>query len=328
MSEYKGIAGTKIQNFSSDPSDPLEGQIWYNSTSSTLKGLVLGTASWATGGNLNQGRHSSGGGGTSKDAALVFGGRGEPPNPKTANTELYNGTSWTEVNNLGTARYGLSGAGDQTAGLAFGGDLTPGTTTASESWNGTSWSGTASMNTGARFGGSCGTQTSALSAGRANPPNTAIVESWNGSTWSEVADLNSGRSYGCGLGADNSNALLVGGGSASALVESWNGSAWTEITDLNLGRDQLCGAGIQTLGVVFGGTNPAASPNPTANTEEWNGSTWTETANMATARGRGAVGPMGTAQSAMMAGGTPVNGNPATEEFTGGGLTIKTFTTS
>jgi hypothetical protein len=37
-------------------------------------------------------------------------------------TESYNGTSWTEVNDLNTARYDLAGAGIQTSALAFGGD--------------------------------------------------------------------------------------------------------------------------------------------------------------------------------------------------------------
>ena len=133
MADYKDIAGTKVQNFSSDPSDPLLGQVWYNTTSTTLKGVVNQTAAWASGGNLNQGRHSHGGACATKDSGILFGGRGEPPNPKTSNTESYNGTAWSEVNNLGTARYGLGGAGTATAGLAFGGDLTPGTTTSSES---------------------------------------------------------------------------------------------------------------------------------------------------------------------------------------------------
>jgi hypothetical protein len=37
----------------------------------------------------------------------------------------WNGTSWTEVNDLNTARYILGGAGTQTAALAFGGFTTP-----------------------------------------------------------------------------------------------------------------------------------------------------------------------------------------------------------
>jgi hypothetical protein len=39
----------------------------------------------------------------------------------TGATEEYNGSTWTSSGSLGTARYGLGGAGTQTAALAFGG---------------------------------------------------------------------------------------------------------------------------------------------------------------------------------------------------------------
>jgi hypothetical protein len=41
----------------------------------------------------------------------------------TGATEEYDGNSWTNSNNLNTARNRLEGAGTQTAGLAFGGIL-------------------------------------------------------------------------------------------------------------------------------------------------------------------------------------------------------------
>jgi hypothetical protein len=42
-----------------------------------------------------------------------------------ANTESWNGTSWTELNDLNTARRLLGGSGTNTAALAFGGFLPP-----------------------------------------------------------------------------------------------------------------------------------------------------------------------------------------------------------
>ena len=72
----------------------------------------------------------------------------------------------------------------------------------------------------------------------------------------------------------------------------------------------------------FGGVNHASGK-----TERWNGTSWTETVDMSTARS-GALQAVGIATSSMMAGGTPPNGNPATEEFLGAGLVTKTFTTS
>jgi hypothetical protein len=54
-------------------------------------------------------------------------------------TETWNGTSWTEVNDLNTARYFISGAGsDNTNAIATGGEA-PAFTNAAETWNGTSW---------------------------------------------------------------------------------------------------------------------------------------------------------------------------------------------
>jgi hypothetical protein len=37
MATYYGTYGQKVQYLASDPSDPQIGQVWYNSTSATLK---------------------------------------------------------------------------------------------------------------------------------------------------------------------------------------------------------------------------------------------------------------------------------------------------
>ncbi len=66
--------------------------------------------------------------GTNTDA-LGFGG-GSPST--TANTESWNGSAWTELNNLSTARRNLTGGGSPTAALAVGGE--PPILTATEEW--------------------------------------------------------------------------------------------------------------------------------------------------------------------------------------------------
>jgi hypothetical protein len=99
MAEYKGIFGTKIQNYTADPDNAITGQVWYNETSQTMKFQYSNTINaWSTGGNLNTARGRMGGAGT-QTAALGFGGR-TPPVVAVANTESYDGTSWTEVNDL------------------------------------------------------------------------------------------------------------------------------------------------------------------------------------------------------------------------------------
>jgi hypothetical protein len=102
MAEYKGIHGTKVQNYTSDPANPILGQVWYNETSQTMKVQAVTTVgAWATGGSLNQPRsHLNGGGGNSNSSALGAGGL---PGYYT-NTESYNGTAWTEVNDLNVTK--------------------------------------------------------------------------------------------------------------------------------------------------------------------------------------------------------------------------------
>ena len=119
MATYKEIRGTNIEVLSSDPSNPVEGQVWYNSTTNVLKGKILtASAAWSTGGNVNTARYVLGGGG-SQTAAIAFGGA-TTPGPNSVNaTELYDGASWTEVNNLNTARERLSSAATTSTCLLY-----------------------------------------------------------------------------------------------------------------------------------------------------------------------------------------------------------------
>jgi hypothetical protein len=74
MAEYKGIKGFKVQYLSADPSNPIIGQTWYNSTSKDLKYTSVSTAgAWATGNNMNTARKLLAAGGT-QTAAFGAGG--------------------------------------------------------------------------------------------------------------------------------------------------------------------------------------------------------------------------------------------------------------
>ena len=95
MVAYTGIKGGKVQNFSSDPSNPFVGQVWYNTTSSQVKVRSSNASgAWATGGSLNTARYAPGGAGT-QTSALAFGGNTPSPGTGLTVTESYNGTSWT-----------------------------------------------------------------------------------------------------------------------------------------------------------------------------------------------------------------------------------------
>jgi hypothetical protein len=59
MADYINIYGQDILAVASDPANPTVGQIWYNTTSNTLKGESVTTAgTWATSNNMNTARSS------------------------------------------------------------------------------------------------------------------------------------------------------------------------------------------------------------------------------------------------------------------------------
>jgi hypothetical protein len=274
MATYKEIKGTQIEVLASDPSNPVDGQVWYNSTDNVLKGnVVLSASSFATGGSLNTGRYNFSGTGT-QTAGLVAGGS-TPSN--TGITELYNGSNWTETTDLNTARNTTSQgtAATQTATIVWGGYPSyPGSyRTETELWNGSNWTEVNDLNAARRLMGGAGNITSALCFGGTAPPTTAANESWNGTSWTEVGDLNTARHSLAGIGADNTSALAIGGDqpntSGSTVNEQWNGASWAEVGDLNTGRRSWQGiSGTTSAGLTFGG----GTPGVTAATEEWSGS--------------------------------------------------------
>ena len=164
------------------------------------------------------------GAGASNTSAIVFGGFGPgPPTPLNALTESWNGTNWTEVNDLNTARQGHAGNGSQTSALTYGGN--PNTIANTELWNGTNWTEVNDLNSGRNALSGAGTDsTSALAFGAESPsPTKAFTESWNGTNWTEVADLGTGRAKSYGTGASNTSALAFGGEvpPVTAATEEW-----------------------------------------------------------------------------------------------------------
>ena len=73
MATYTNIQGQNILIVSSDPANPTVGQMWYNTTSNTLKASAE-VGAWATGGNLPAYRRLAAGSGTQTSALLAGGG--------------------------------------------------------------------------------------------------------------------------------------------------------------------------------------------------------------------------------------------------------------
>ena len=149
-------------------------------------------------------------------SALSFSGGGN-----TANTELYNGTNWTEVNNLNTGRSNSSGAGaDNTSAICVGGE-TPSVTANAELGNGTNWTEVNNLNTARDRLTTIGIATSALSAG--GEPGNTVTELFNGTNWTEQNDLSTTRAFASGAGTATAG-LVFGGGPAVTATEEWNGA--------------------------------------------------------------------------------------------------------
>ena len=291
-----------------------EGQLFFNSTTNTFKETIsdIPGTSWSSGGSLNEARTGLGSSRNASSNASVsaFGGFNASGAPLVARdeTELYNGTAWTEVADMNTARGQVGGAGtSSTSAIVFGGEVypNPSNQTITETWDGSSWTETAEMNTAGRSFGNTGTQTNAFCvAGTPNPSRSTKCELWNGSAWTEVNDYPTAKNYVTVAGIYT--AALGVGGTPSPFTEAntWDGTSWTEIT--SAGEHSGTGQG-------FGSPAPVSMIKVDNNScEFWNGSSWTEINDLSTARQEG--GASGATTNGLVCGGSsPTTG--ATEEF-------------
>ena len=318
MSEYSGIRGTRVKYLASDPTlnTSTEGQVWYNSTSGTLKSLVQIKAT-SSGGNMSTARGNLGGAGT-QTAGLGFGGYTWTPPAVKNSTEEYNGFNWSNGGNMGTARAFPKGCGTQTAALAFGGDTTNlnNETGATEEYDGSAWTASGSLNTSRYNIAPAGIQTAAIGAGGykspASPKFTTNAESYDGTSWTAITAMPEGKAWAAGAGTQTS-ALISGGLTPAVSANSllWNGSAWTAGGTMNTARGGIAGAGLSTAAIVYG--------NSTSNViEEYDGSVWaTSPATMANSLyGRNSA-TNGTISAGLMFSGTnpPSTASAATEEY-------------
>ena len=318
MSTYREIIGKKIKSVSSDPSSGTEGEMWYNSTTGTLRALALSEA-WSSSSNTINALYRRASAGPTTAAFLAGGDSG--PGPSVSNlTEEWDGSGFSVGGTLNTGRYSAGGAGTLTAGLAFGGGTNPtppNYQTATESYNGTAWTNSPNgLNTARFVTQGVGTTTAALCmGGLKSPSNTAAnnSEEWGGTSWTAGNTLNTARESAAQAGIQTA-ALLAGGYSTtySAVTESYDGTTWTNVNSMNTARFSLGGAGTQTAAVAYGGDkNPSAL---TGATETWDGTDWTTSpASLATARTH--VGDFGSSTNAFAAGGYTPPATTVTEEF-------------
>tara|TARA_R110000737_G_scaffold337692_1_gene358119 strand:- start:650 stop:1615 length:966 start_codon:yes stop_codon:yes gene_type:complete len=184
--------------------------------------------SWSNGTDFGTVRMNKFGTAGLEPAGLIFSGS------ETVNTESYDGSSWTEVNNLSIQRGNAGGLGTQTAALCFGGDEpSPATTAATEEWDGTNWTAGGNLNTAASKTAGMGTQTSGLAIGGSAPGVTVQVEQYNGTAWVTHVSLATARSaMASSVPAPSALGLVAGGdtGSPSNATEELVGES-TAVND-------------------------------------------------------------------------------------------------
>jgi hypothetical protein len=289
---------------------------------------VITAGAWAAGGNLGTARYKiSSANAAPQDAALGFGGRAASGDTARDLSEEYNGSTWSEGNNLNNATRGAVGAGTQTAGLRAGGfDGGPAEQDNTEEYDGTSWSNANDMPANMRLGAGCGTQTAGLAFGGLSSPLSDKAVEYDGTNWTVGGTMNTGRYYLAGFGIQT--AAVAAGGNSKDDTEEYDGTSWTSVNDVTSGNTQGAAAsGILTAGLFFGGTRTSVPAN-TNITLNYDGTNWSTTASLSTARV--ALGGAGTSTSGLAFGGDGPPQTAATEEFTGetSALNIKTVSTS
>lgn len=223
----------------------------FNLSRTTITG-----ATFASGGNLNTGRTQCAGTniGTQTATLAATGNKGGSPYA-TGNSEEYNGSSWTEGNNVNTTRRLLGGAGTQTAAVVYGGYGSDNNQTASEEYDGTSYTEGNNLNTGRYIHGT-GTQTAAIAAGGFVGNSGTVIansEEYDGTSWSEGNNLGTSRFSVAHVGIQTA-AVAFGGldpvSSQISNVEEYDGTSWTEVNNVPFSNaGYMSGFGIQTAAI-------------------------------------------------------------------------------
>ena len=138
-------------------------------------------SSWTAGGSLVNPTAFAASVGTAADGLLIAGGQASP-SVFNNYTQKYNGSTWTSLANVNTARKGAgaSSPSPTSSAVIFGGN-TPSFTSATENWNGTSWTSNPNgLSTARQALGGVGTQSAALAFGGNSPSPTGATEEYTG----------------------------------------------------------------------------------------------------------------------------------------------------
>jgi len=339
VSTYKEIFGEKIKKGSADPSNPLEGQMWYNSTTGTLRARLNVAAAFASAENLPVGFGRGGRAGTNTAALASHGFNGGGVDNKSYE---YDGSTWTTTGTVNQTMRVLGSSGVQTSAMAFCGGLNPNNpsfppqlSNKTESYNGSSWTNETNYPTNQYGNSGAGvSETSTLSFGGEAPPGVFnTTKSYNGSSWTAEPAMNLG-SYAVGGAGTETAALKTGRydpvGPGTNQAEEFDGSSWTNVNASSNSRsNNFATGGIQTSAFSAGGYGPGSPSPKIAAAESYDGTNWASMANLANAGERGGSSLTTPSASALVWGGNPYPGTGiSTEQYTAAYVGTETVTTS
>jgi hypothetical protein len=332
MTTYKEIKGDVVERVASDPTNPGEGDIWYNTTTGTLKGYQSIGAAWSSAPSLTVSHYQGAGSvnGT-QTSSLAFGGEGPAVGgggPVPTGTDEYDGSSWTSGGALGTGRRTLGGCGTQAAALGYGGEYNglPSGLNVTEEYDGASWTAGGNLNTTRRyFGGGAGYQTSGLAfAGYAAYPGSPVTatEEYNGTSWTNSNPVNVSNHSRGGCGTQTAALAIGGSGADATATEEYDGTSWSAGGALSAGRYSTGGMGTQTSSLAVSGIG---TPDPTV-VEQYNGTAWTSFASLGVGQQGGKAN--GSITSAIVYAGGPPTSLLSSQELDDPSFATQTLTTS
>ena len=263
-------AGQSFPAFGTEPSGGIAGGYKTSGNAVVNNFESYNGSSFSEETDLNNARQSAGATGASATAGIVVGGTtGVASPPDTTgnnNVEIWNGSSWTEITEINTARYNLKALGSTCpapTAVVAGGENSGNKNTAVEQYNGSSWTEVEDLNTARSGGEGAGTTTSSgIYYGGEGPASGGYVvyaqtENWNGSSWTEVNDMVSAR-YNMSLGTGSGSSAIVTAGrnpGYNGLTEIWSApSTFQTITEGQLFFNSTANAFKETITDVPGGT--------------------------------------------------------------------------
>ena len=314
MANYKDLHGFEIKHRSSDPSNPIEGEIWYNTTSSTLKVAPL-IGAMSSSGNYPIAVYSHAGAGT-QTAALGTGGL-SPGTTATNTAAAYDGSTWTAITNSPASKGSMYGSGTQTAAIFATGSPQP--FAESYTWDGSSWADGPDVNSERSGCQGGGTTTAAVIYGGEGPgfPQQK-TEEFDGSSWAHGEDTPANTSMHGACGTQTAGFVAGGQPNPSTSERSmfYDGTNYSSGPNLPDGYQLGDGMwGTQTASLAARIYNYGPPNTETNHILEYDGTSWSRlSATCAQTIAAAACGKFGTSTAGVVFGGQPPH-SQATEEW-------------